>query len=326
LSILIIKPGFQTTVQDLGRVGFKKSGVPESGCMDQFSSRLANILCGNNPSEALLEMVLHGVEILTLSPLVVVFSGGGAQPVINQQYIPFNRPIFIPANTHIRTLPHSVGMRLYMAIGGGIDVPLVMGSRSTYLPAGAGIPCISGSILAIRKSSKLTENILQPLAIALHTISFSHWGYLPQHTAIHSKIIRIMEGPEWHLFTLNAQRECIFQPFTILPQSNRMGYRLHGKPLELIEKVEMISTAVTKGTIQVTPNGSLFILMADAQTTGGYPRIAQVIETDINTLAQIKPGDNIHFVMISLFEAMKINAGIENVLFKIRKSVELKFH
>jgi antagonist of KipI len=135
-----------------------------------------------------------------------------------------------------------------------------------------------------------------------------------------------MEGPEWHLFRLNAQRDCILYPFTILPQSNRMGYRLHGKPLELIEKIEMISTAVTKGTIQVTPNGSLLILMADAQTTGGYPRIAQVIETDINTLAQIKPGDNIHFQMISLSEAMKVNAGIENVLFKIRKSVELKFH
>lgn len=325
MSILIIKPGFQTTVQDLGRVGFKKSGVPESGCMDKFSSRLANILCGNNPSDAVLEMVLHGVEILALSPLVVVFSGGGAQPVINKQLVPFNRPVFIPANSTIHTLPYHEGMRLYMAIGGGIDVPLVMGSRSTYLPAEAGTPCISGSILAIGKSSILTENILQQLAIDFHTITFSLWGYLPQHTAINSKIIRIMEGPEWHLFTLNAQIDCVLQPFTILPQSNRMGYRLHGKPLELIEKVEMISTAVTKGTIQITPNGSLLILMADAQTTGGYPRIAQVMETDINALAQIKPGDDIHFQMISLSEAMKVNAGLENLLHNICKAVESKF-
>lgn len=325
MSILILKSGFQTTVQDLGRFGFKKAGVPESGCMDKFSAKLANILCGNNPNDGVLEMMLYGVELLTLSPLLVAFTGGGAQPVINQQIIPLNRPIFIPANSTIKTLPHQVGMRLYMAIGGGIDVPLVMGSLSTYTPAEAGMPCVCGSILAIGNRSALTEHIYHQLSIDINTVRFSHWGYLPQNTTVASETIRVMEGPEWHLFSLNTKNEYIHQPFTILPQSNRMGYRLNGAPLTLVEKVEMISTAVTKGTVQVTPNGSPLVLMADAQTTGGYPRIAQVIDADINILAQKKPGDRIRFQMMSLNNAIKVAIETENILHNVNKTIELKF-
>ena len=325
MSLIIIKPGFQTTIQDLGRIGFKRSGVPESGCMDRFSARIANILCGNNEQDAVLEMLLHGVELLTLESLLVVFSGGGAQPTINNQPIPLNRPVFIPAYSTILTLPASNGMRLYMAIAGGFNKPIVLNSRSTYLPAGAGTQLIVGNVLEAGIASNLSKNICTKIINNQYSLSIAKWGLSSNCVSYQTNSIKITQGLEWNKFTPEAQKDLLTGSFCILPQSNRMGYRLKGKALFLNEKFEMISTAVSRGTIQVTPDRNPIILMADAQTTGGYPRIAQVIETDIDKLAQKRPGESIVFELVSLDVAIETLIQYERLLKHLAFNISINF-
>lgn len=326
MSLIIIKPGFQTTIQDLGRIGFKRSGVPESGCMDRFSARIANILCGNNEQDAVLEMVLHGVELLTLIPLMAVFSGGGAQPTINSQPIPLNRPVYIPVNSTILTLPASNGMRLYLAIAGGFNKPIVLNSRSTYLPAGAGTELIVGNVLEAGIASDLSKNICNKIINNRYSISIAKWGLSSNSISYQTDSIKITKGLEWNKFTPEAQKDLITNSFCILPQSNRMGYRLKGKALTMVEKFEMISTAVARGTIQVTPDGNPLILMADAQTTGGYPRIGQVTETDMDILAQKRPGESIYFELVSLESSIDNLVAQEQKIKQITHAVSILFN
>ena len=326
MSLIIIKPGFQTTIQDLGRIGFKRSGVPESGCMDRFSARIANILCGNNEQDAVLEMVLHGVELLTLIPLMTVFSGGGAQPTINSQPIPLNRPVYIPAYSTILTLPASNGMRLYMAIAGGFNKPIVLNSRSTYLPASAGTELIVGNVLEAGIASDLSKNICNKISNNRYSISIAKWGLSSNSISYQTDFIKITQGLEWNKFTPEAQKDLLTGSFCILPQSNRMGYRLKGKALTMVEKFEMISTAVARGTIQVTPDGNPLILMADAQTTGGYPRIGQVTETDMDILAQKRPGESIYFELVSLESSIDKLVAQEQKIKQIAHAVSILFN
>ena len=326
MSLIIIKPGFQTTMQDLGRIGFKRSGVPESGCMDRFSARIANILCGNNEQDAVLEIVLHGVELLTLIPLMTVFSGGGAQPTINSQPIPLNRSVYIPAYSTILTLPASNGMRLYMAIAGGFNKPIVLNSRSTYLPASAGTKLIVGNVLEAGIASDLSKNICNKIINNRYSISIAKWGLSSNSISYQTDSIKITKGLEWNKFTPEAQKDLLTDSFCILPQSNRMGYRLKGKALFLNEKFEMISTAVSRGTIQVTPDGNPLILMADAQTTGGYPRIGQVTETDMDILAQKRPGESIVFELVSLESSIDNLVAQEQKIKQVAHAVSILFN
>lgn len=325
MSLIIIKPGFQTTIQDLGRIGFKRSGVPESGCMDRFSARIANILCGNNEQDAVLEMVLHGVELLTLEPFLVVFSGGGAKPIINNQPIPLNRPVYVPVNATILTLPASNGIRLYMAIAGGFNKPIVMNSRSTYLFAGAGTQLITGNVLEAGIASDLSKNICKKIINHQYSISIAKWGLSSNYISYQTDSIKIIKGFEWNIFTPETQKDFLNDSFCILPQSNRMGYRLKGKALFLNEKFEMISTAVSRGTIQVTPDRNPIILMADAQTTGGYPRIGQVTETDMDILAQKRPGESIYFELVSLDFAIETLIQYERLLKYLAFNIAINF-
>jgi antagonist of KipI len=326
VSIIIIKPGFQTTIQDLGRLGFKRSGVPESGCMDRFSARIANILCGNNEHDAVLEMLLHGVELLTLIPLMAVFSGGGAQPTINNQLIPLNRPVYVPANSTILTLPQIGGMRLYMAIAGGFEQPILMNSRSTYLPAGAGTQLNAGKVLEAGIASYLSTSICKNVLNHKNSLGISKWGLSSNYFSYQTDSIKMSKGVEWDKFTQEAHHDFLDESFLISPQSNRMGYRLNGKPLMMVEKFEMISTAVSRGTIQVTPDGTLLILMADAQTTGGYPRIGQVTETDMGILAQKRPGESIYFELVSLESAFDNLVAQEQTIKQIAQAVSILFN
>jgi antagonist of KipI len=313
-------------MQDLGRIGFKRSGVPESGCMDRFSARIANILCGNNEQDAVLEIVLHGVELLTLIPLMTVFSGGGAQPTINSQPIPLNRSVYIPAYSTILTLPASNGMRLYMAIAGGFNKPIVLNSRSTYLPASAGTKLIVGNVLEAGIASDLSKNICNKIINNRYSISIAKWGLSSNSISYQTDSIKITKGLEWNKFTPEAQKDLLTDSFCILPQSNRMGYRLKGKALFLNEKFEMISTAVSRGTIQVTPDGNPLILMADAQTTGGYPRIGQVTETDMDILAQKRPGESIVFELVSLESSIDNLVAQEQKIKQVAHAVSILFN
>ena len=298
MSITILKPGMMSSLQDLGRWGFQQFGVPIGGAMDKVSATLANIICGNDENEAVIELTLHGASFMFNEAACCAIVGGGCKAYIDDVELPFNRLLWIPAFSIIKTTASIQGCRSYLAVSGGFNVKKVLGSASTYTPSGIGgingRNLITGDMLPFKREQDLQT--APNLHMLPNGVGISHW-----HTADLIKvnanvaIVHAIKGPEFDLFN-NASKENIFTSlFTISSRSNRMGYRLEGKKFTLEHKTEMVSTAVTAGIVQVTHEGDPIILMADAQTIGGYPRIARICAADIPLLAQTRPGVKIRF-------------------------------
>jgi len=317
MSITILKPGMMSSVQDLGRWGFQQFGVPIGGAMDKVSAALANIICGNDENEAVIEMTLHGTSIMFNEAAFCAIVGGGCKAYIDDVELPFNRLLWIPAFSIIRTTAHAQGCRSYLAVSGGFNVKKIMGSASTYTPSGIGgingRNLITGDMLAFKREQNL--HAASNLHMLPSGVGISHWhtaglfAATPDVAAVHA-----IKGPEFDLFNSPSQENIFNSEFTISSRSNRMGYRLDGKKFTLEQKTEMVSTAVTAGIVQVTHEGDPIILMADAQTTGGYPRIARVCSADLPVLAQCKPGTKIQFREIGEGESlMRYNRMVEGM-------------
>jgi len=315
-----------SSLQDLGRWGFQQFGVPIGGAMDKVSAALANIICGNDKNEAVIEMTLHGTSIMFNEAAFCAIVGGGCMAYIDDVELPFNRLLWIPAFSIIKTTANAQGCRSYLAVSGGFNVKKIMGSASTYTPSAIGglegRNLATGDMLAFK-----CEQVLQAsfsLKMLPSGIGISHWrtADLVIPTA-GIATIHAIKGPEFDLFNSSSQENIFNSEFTISSRSNRMGYRLEGKKFMLEHKTEMVSTAVTAGIVQVTHEGDPIILMADAQTTGGYPRIARVCAADLSLLAQTRPGVKIQFKEIGeeeslmrynrIVEAMKrVKVGLNN--------------
>lgn len=320
MSIRILKAGILSSIQDLGRTGFRRYGVPASGSMDQNAAAIANLIAGNSRNEAVLEITLHGMQAEFLQDSLVVFSGGGSIPFIGNRSLDFNKAVWIPGGSFIDFRYTTSGCRLYMAIAGGWMTETVMNSRSCFPAAGAG-KCISaGDVLYGGQPSQRAIKIVEQMDTS--TISMAGWGYSMNEQRTNS--VRVMEGPEWNLFTAASHNNWVHSSYTVTTSSNRMGYRLSGNALQLKHAQEMISTAVVMGTIQVTPDGNPLILLADAQTTGGYPRIAQVIEVDFPILAQKRPEDKINFIMVNPDIASSLYIDHERELNRLEKIIQSK--
>lgn len=319
MKLQIIKPGLLTTIQDLGRPNFRDHGVPVSGAMDGLSARVANLVLGNNENAAVIEFTYADAVIKAESDLLICRTGEGAFFKAGDIDIPSARPVFIPAGTNIKLSNHPSGSRTYLAVAGGWDVPLVMGSRSTYITAKFG--GLNGRALVagdeLRSNPKLS-----PLTKTIHdelkgdAINYPTWSasqnLLP---VINNKIIRVIPGREFSWFSAASVDNLFSEKFKLGNDSNRMGCRLKGPAITRENKTEMLSTAVMPGTIQVTHNNELILLMADCQTTGGYPRIAQVAAVDLPLCGQLKPGDEIIFQKIDRQEA-------GNLLFKQEQDIK----
>jgi antagonist of KipI len=315
MSITILKPGFMSSVQDLGRRGFQQYGVPIGGAMDKVSAALANIICANDENESMIEMTLHGTSIMFNEAAFCAIVGGGCKAYIDDVELPFNRLLWIPAFSIIKSIANTQGCRSYLAVSGGFNVKKVLGSASTYTPSGIGgingRNLITGDMLPFKREQDL--QCAPNLHMLPNGVGVSHW-----HTADHVvptpniEIVRAIKGPDFDHFNTVSQENIFNAVFTISSQSNRMGYRLEGKKFALEEKTEMVSTAVTAGIVQVTHEGDPIILMADAQTTGGYPRIARICAADISLLAQCRPGTKIQFREIGEEESvMRYNRMVE---------------
>ncbi len=300
MSITIIKPGVSCSIQDLGRWGYQQFGVPIGGAMDIISATTANRICGNEDNEALLECTLHGLEIKFNSHVAFALSGGGAVAKINGVAVAYNRLIKVISGSILKLHPDPHGCRTYFAFVGGLKIEKELGSASTYtsslLGGFKGRNLEAGDALALKKNNIETDRS-KDIIINEDCFGISKWKaqvnplpHLQDQIEIHCE-----KGPEWELFDEVSQEEFFKQAFTIASQSNRMGYRLDGVKLSLKEKTELVSTAVTRGIIQVTNEGHPIILMADAQTIGGYPRIARVSSKDISLLAQCRPGMKVIF-------------------------------
>ena len=329
MSIRIIKPGLLSTVQDLGRVGYLSQAVPRSGAMDQLATLVANKAVGNADNCAVIEFTHGGASFIAMRELLIALSGDGAILNTGDGRLPSERPVFIPAGSVLHLEHNRLGSRSYLAVAGGWDVPKVLGSRSTYLTGkmgGLDGRCLleNDQLSNTGELSALTRAILNRLSG--NTINYPNWS-IGRHLLLPENrlTLRVIPGREHNWFVETSINDWLSQAYTVGHSSNRMGYRLQGPVLSRVKTGELLSTAVTPGTIQVTGDGSLVLLMADCQTTGGYPRIAQVANVDLPLCAQLKPGDEIAFVEISWKEAEKLNFGLMQNLKKISLAINQKY-
>lgn len=289
----IIRPGGQTTVQDLGRHGLRHLGIAQNGALDAPALMLGNRLLGNTANLAALEVVLGPVEIrfgrdgwfaLTGADFNATLDG---EPVWSGWRLPCRR------GQRLRLNGCNSGMRAYLCVDGGIDVPEVLGARATDLKAGYG--GFAGR--ALQAGDQLPQGTAVPLNKRLGA-RLRSW----------QPLIRALPGPEYRQFDASSQQAFWQQEWTVSSQSNRMGYRLQGAPLVREQGAELLSHAVLPGVVQLPPGGQPIVLLADAQTTGGYPRIASVIEADLWLLAQARPGNKLRFVECDLATAWAARA------------------
>lgn len=323
--IKILQAGIQTTIQDQGRNAYQAFGISVGGAMSTFSSRLANILVGNSMNLPVLEIVQSPHKLLFEEDAVVSFCGGGLLPEINKKEIPLFEPLIIKQGEVIELYKPTNGFRLYMAIAGGFKAELFLNSYSTHLLTASGgykgrIIKKEDELLLHENPSQLSENIRELLQ---KNLFFNLDKSLSPK--IFSKSIRIIAGAEYELLSDESKNQLTAGEFKISNDYNRMGYRLKSEPLLLTQKKEMISSAVTKGTIQLLPEGQTIALMADCQTVGGYPRIAHSIEADHCICAQLKPGDEISFQMVSISEAEQLYLEQEQRLQQIQDKVRQIF-
>lgn len=291
--ITVLKKGMLTTVQDLGRIGFQRYGMPSSGAMDEFSLRLANILVGNEQEEAVLECTFMGPTLRFEEEEIIAVTGGRFDMKLNGEPVPMNKALRVSAGDELSIGVAVAGMRAYIAFAGGLDLPLVMGSRSTGLKAKIGgldgRALQDGDTLNLREPKTDLPNLEKRVAPEKLQRRFPET--LP---------VRFTYGPQDDQFSKEGKRTFEGGKYTLSQQSDRMGFRMDGPAVEKSADSDgnIISDGICFGAIQVT-NGQPIVMMADRQTTGGYPKIGCVIRADLPDLAQRRPGDAVRFYAAS---------------------------
>jgi biotin-dependent carboxylase-like uncharacterized protein len=314
MTIEVVKPGALSTLQDLGRSGFQHLGVPVGGVMDERAHRVANLLAGNPEGEATLEITLMGPSLRFTEAALIALAGADLSARLGGQPVPLETPILVRAGSQLEFGARIAGMRAYLAVHGGFVVATVMGSKSTYLRGGfggfEGRALRKGDVLPLAAAG--TGGLPARLAARLRagTPGFCAIEDGPRVPDVLQAAapgpVRVIAGRQWQAFAAEARQLFLRREFRLGPQSDRMGFRLEGPRLCLREPLEMISEAVAFGTIQVPPDGNPIVLMADRQTTGGYPKIASVASVDLPALAQRMPHEGLRFTMIALQRAQEL--------------------
>ncbi|KIL43508.1 KipI antagonist [Jeotgalibacillus alimentarius] len=305
--IHVIEPGLLSSIQDNGRRGHQESGMIISGVMDIFSMRIANTLVGNDENEAVLEITLTGPTIEFQEDQLIAICGADFSAVIDDQPAPLWRPVAVKKGSTLHMKFSKTGCRGVIAVGGGFNVPEVLGSKSTYLRAGIGGFKGRGlekeDLISVgtrnSDSERIYQNVLNKPA---------QWSVSRAYTeeVYDRSVMRVIPGKQYEAFT-EESRECFFdQAYKISKHSDRMGFRLDGDNLECGLQGNMLSEGVAFGTVQVPADGQPIILLADRQTLGGYPKIGQVASVDLPALIQKKPGESIHFEEISIQKAQEL--------------------
>ncbi len=300
MSLSIIKPGLLDTIQDMGRNGYGNWGINPGGAMDQYAAKVANLLVGNCCSEGVIEIHFPGPQILFEQNTLISITGGDFSPMINDEPIPLWQPVVARKNTVLHFPKLIRGARCYISVHGGFCIEKWLHSLSTNLKAGIGglqgRPLRKGDELPFKENTVYfagllkEENNFQVLPWRVNTEKIYR---LPHE-------IGLIPGNEWGKLKEASRDRFLEDNFIIHPSSDRMGYQLKGVPLELQSPFELVSSAVSFGTIQLLPDGQLIVLMAEHQTTGGYPRIAHVITAHLPKLAQLQPSDCIQFKIVEM--------------------------
>lgn len=300
--------------------------------MDRLACRAANLLVGNDDGAAVLEAALLGPSIAFDVDTLLALAGGDLEATIDGQAVPPWHAAVAPAGSTLKFGQAIRGCRAYVAVGGGIDVPLVFGSRSTYLRAAfgghEGRALRTGDVLRTGPASALAGRIRDAIVTSPHGgASVARWslGATLRPPYAPDVVVRAIAGAHMALLD-DVSREALFNArFRVSSSSDRMGYRLEGTPLALREPTELLSEGVAFGTVQLPPGGAPIVLMADRQTTGGYPRIAEVASVDLPLIAQLRPGDALRFRPISLGEAQRLYLARETELAQARAGIALRF-
>ena len=306
-AVEVLRAGLLTTVQDRGRIGCQKFGVTVSGAMDEVALRLGNILVGNPQSAAGLEISFLGPRILFRADVVLALTGAEMDADLDGRPAPWYEAFLARAGQILDVRHCTRGMRAYLTVGGGVDVAVRLGSRSTSLAAGfggfGGRPLRDGDLLSLgpvvgapaRWAGRGAPDVWRPVFGSPQTI-------------------RVVMGPQDDAFTEEGRRTLLESTYDVSPSSDRMGCRLEGPAIQHVGPADIVSDWIPLGGIQVPGNGKPIVLLADRQTTGGYTKIATVIGPDIPKLAQVRPGEAVRFRAVSVGEAQAAACAVERAL------------
>jgi antagonist of KipI len=317
MAMEVIKSGILDTLQDEGRKGFAHLGIGLGGCMDNLAGIVANLLAGNSNDLAVLEMHFPAPVLLFPKGAIIALSGADFGARANGISLPVNRRVELPHGAILDFTRKSWGQRCYLAVAGGWKLDQVMGSYSTHLKAGfggwKGRTLKKGDFIPLKKS------------VSVHSteVKIAKWFVYP-HSFYSSGSVRVIPGPEWDWLDYHGQKQLLNDVYTISLQSDRMGYQLKGTCLEKAKKGELLSSGVLPGTIQLLPGGIPLLLMADCQTTGGYPRILQVAAVDLPKLAQMGAGESITFSIISVEESINLSYECTKQMEALKGAIPLK--
>ena len=278
----VLQPGLHTSIQDIGRFGFRNIGVPSSGVMDSISAGFANALLNNSTNSAVLEITMHGPKLEFTTPTTIVISGAEISAKLNNKAISNYKLYSVKSGAILSFGKLQKGLHCYLAVRGGFQTKEVLKSRSFY----KGITAQG----LLKKQDVIPYNKEISVAKAGNSVINSKKQFFE------TAILKVYKGPEFEVFTKNEQKLVLSSVHTVSNQINRMGYRL--KETLIPHHKTIITSPVLPGTVQLTPTGQLIVLMKDAQTTGGYPRIFQLTDKSIAVLAQKKEGDLFKFELI----------------------------
>lgn len=322
MSIRIIKQGLFDTLQDEGRYGFQHLGINPGGAADNIAHALANMLVGNPVGEAVIEMHYPAASISFEGDTMIALSGADFGASVNGHPVSLNTPVIIAGNSLLEFTKITMGYRCYLSVKGGLQISEWMGSCSTNIRAAAGgykgRRLLTGDVIHLEKEQSFSAFLKgRPFLQLGWKAAFP--GLFPKET-----VIRVCRGNEYECFT-DASKELFTNTiFSTTHELDRMGCRLSGIPLQKLDQISLVSSAVTKGTIQLLPNGQLIILAADHQTTGGYPRVAHVISADMYLIAQLQPAKTIRFAWVHVNEAENILMQQHEYLLQLQIACNLR--
>ncbi len=320
--ITVLKPGLLTTVQDLGRPGFQQYGVAVGGALDALAARTANLIVGNDAHAAVLEMAQTGPDLRFEEETLVAWCGADFDARLGGEPLPRDRAVRVAAGETISFGFPQRGVRAWLAVAGGVDVPLVMGSRSTYRRAGIGglqgRALVVGDVLkSFAPPGRVRQRLASMRAAGLRATA---WTVRPETMGrlAAAGVVRAVRGPEWSWFTPESQHVFFAVDWQATRDADRMGVRLEGPVLALAKPREMISSPVNAGVVQVPAGGQPIVLLPSRQSVGGYPRLAAVAAVDLGRFTQLRPGDKVRFQEIPLAKAHELYLARERDLNRAR--------
>ncbi|XZG69896.1 biotin-dependent carboxyltransferase family protein [Chitinibacteraceae bacterium HSL-7] len=308
MSLSVVRAGMLSTIQDAGRHGYRHLGVPVGGAADLLSLRVGNLLLGNDRDAAAIEVTLGGLALRASDPCSLAVTGHGVSVELNGRHVPVWLRLDLAAGDLLKVQYTGSGARSYVCAAGAIRVPPVLGSASTGLVAGLG--GFEGR--ALRRGDVLELGAPPATVPAAAAVRAPERG----------EIIRVLPGPEWGLLDASVQKALLAQPWQVSVASNRMGLRLQGAALDFSESATLLSHAVLPGVVQLPSGGAPILLLADAQTTGGYPKPLVVIAADLWRAAQLAPTDRLRFVLVTPDDALYALKRQQRWLSQLERSLQ----